>query len=134
MHLKDSNTVIYFSFLLVLFIRSILLINRSYYLYLAFFLIGLTIAVTTTTLILMISNIAHEDFQGEAMGLAVSFRAFGDGIICLIGGVLITIMLKLPILLSSIFAIIALSLIGNKKIIHHDIFDEQSKIEKTSSF
>jgi MFS family permease len=133
-YLKDGNTVIYFSFLLVLFIGSILLINRSYYLYLPFFLIGLTIAVTTTTLIVMISNMAHENFQGEAMGLALSFRALGDGIICLIGGFLITITLKLPILLSSIFAIIALSLMGNKKIIHHGIFDEQSKIEKTSSF
>lgn len=133
-YLKDSNTVIYFSFLLMIFVGSILLISRSHYLYLPFFLIGLTIAVTTTTLIVMISNIAHEDFQGEAMGLALSFRALGDGIICLIGGILITIMLKLPILLSSIFAIISLLILGNKKNIYQSIFEENTKIEKNSPF
>jgi len=133
-YLKDSNTIIYFSFILVLLVGSIVLINRSYYLYLPIFVIGITIAVTTTILIVMISNIAHGDFQGEAMGLALSFKALGDGIICLIGGFLIKIMLKLPIVLSSIFAIIALLLMGHKRIIYQSILGEQTTIKKLSSF
>lgn len=119
-YLKDSNTVIYFSLLLAIFIGSILLISQSSHLYFVFFVIGLTIAVTTTTLIVMISNISHENFQGKAMGLALSFRTLGDGIICLVGGFLIAIMYKLPILLSASFAIIALLLLSNKKIFYEN--------------
>ena len=87
-YLKDSKTVTYFSLLLAIFIGLILLTSQSGYLYFVFFVIGLTVAITTTTLIIMISNVSHEDFQGEVMGLALSFRTLGDGVICLKDGVL----------------------------------------------
>jgi MFS transporter, DHA1 family, tetracycline resistance protein len=110
-HLGDIKAITYFSLLLAIFTGLILLISQSYYLYFIFFVIGLTIATTTTILIIVISNVSHEDSQGEAMGLALCFRTLGDSIICLVGGFLIEISFKLPILLSAIFAIIVLFLL-----------------------
>ena len=126
-YLKDSKTVTYFSLLLAVSIGSILF-SQSNYLYFIFFVIGLTVAATTTTLIVMISNVSHEDFQGEAMGLALSFRTLGDAIICLVGGFLIAITYKLPILLSASFAIIALLLLRNKQIVYESTFSKLKKV------
>ena len=112
-HLRDIKTVIYFSFLLVIFIGLILFVSNSHYLYFIFFLIGLAIATATTTLVIVVSNSADKNAQGEAMGLALSCRMLGDGIVCLIGGLLIAISFKLPIILSIIFALIALWLLLN---------------------
>ena len=72
---------------------------------------GLAIATATTTMIIYISNISKKDSQGESMGLALSFRTLGDGMSCLVGGILIAVSYKLPMILSAIFAIVSIILL-----------------------
>jgi MFS family permease len=106
---NDIKTICYFSSFLALLIITMLLCTKSQYLYSIFFLMGLAIATATTTMFIYISNISRKDSQGEAMGLAVSMRTLGDGLSCLVGGLLIAISFKLPMLLSAMFAILSIT-------------------------
>ena len=124
---RDSNTMFYFSLLLILAIGSVLFIKQLNHLYISFFVIGLAIATTTTTLLVIISNVSHIDAQGQTMGLALSLRTLGDSLICFIGGLLISFSFKIPIFLSVIFGVYSLWIQG-KSIIREKMRPTKSVI------
>lgn len=72
-----------------------------------FALSGLSITTVTTTMAIHLSNTAHASIQSEAMGAQLSLRTLGEALICFIGGLMITISIISPIILSSIIAFIA---------------------------
>jgi len=59
--------------------------------------------------------------QGEAMGTQLGLRMLGDAIICLVGGVLILLTIKLPILISGFIAAMALLFFIHKTAVHSDL-------------
>jgi DHA1 family tetracycline resistance protein-like MFS transporter len=74
-----------------------------------FGLSGLSIATVNTNMTVQISNTAHQTIQGEAIGTQLSLRMLGDALICLTGGFLILSSFTLPLALSCLFALGAVS-------------------------
>lgn len=74
--------------------------------FILFGLIGLSIATVTTNLTIQLSNAADKTIQGEVMGTQLSIRMLGDTIICLVGGFVIISSFVMPIVISSLIALI----------------------------
>lgn len=75
--------------------------------FILFGICGLSIAVMNTTITIQLSNSAHSTEQGETMGAQLGLRMLGDAIICLVGGLVITLSFVAPIIVSSIIALAA---------------------------
>lgn len=75
--------------------------------FLLFGLLGLSIAVTATTVTVQISDNASDEIQGEVMGVQTSLRVLGDAIICLIGGVIFSFSPMITVLFAALFALLA---------------------------
>ncbi len=56
---------------------------------------GLFIGLAVTLITVKISNSVDDAIQGEVMGVQLSLRVLGDGIICLLGGFLLLLSSKL---------------------------------------
>lgn len=75
---------------------------------LLFTLGGLGIAVSTTNLNVQVSNSASDDFQGEVLGIQSSLRVFGNGAICILGGVLFSVSAPIILLLGAGISLLSL--------------------------
>lgn len=75
--------------------------------FILFGLIGLSISTVTTNLTIQLSNSADKTIQGEVMGTQLSLRMLGDAVICLVGGFVILSSFVMPIVISSLIALIA---------------------------
>jgi MFS family permease len=73
-----------------------------------FTLSGLAIGTAVTSLTVKISNAAPSAIQGEVLGVQLSLRVLGDGIICLLGGVLLLISSKTILILAAVVSIFSM--------------------------
>lgn len=65
---------------------------------------GLFIGLAGTLITVKISNSVGDTIQGEVMGVQLSLRVLGDGIICLIGGFLLLLSSKIILLFAALLA------------------------------
>ena len=72
-----------------------------------FIFIGIAIGICTTNFTIKVSDSAADNIQGEALGTLWGLRTLGDGLICLIGGAVITASYSMPLLLTVITSLIA---------------------------
>lgn len=86
---------------LTLILLGIILTSQSIPMLLFFALSGLTIGLGVTLITVSISDSAPNNIQGEIMGVQISLRFLGDGIICLLGGVLLLFSSKLILLIAA---------------------------------
>ena len=80
---------------LILTLTLVVLTNSPLIMVTLFGLAGLAIGVTATLLTVKISNSVSDTIQGEVMGVQVSLRVLGDGIICLFGSALLILSPKI---------------------------------------
>lgn len=92
----------------ILLITAMLFAETTYAMMLIFGLAGLAIGVEMTFITVKVSNAASESMQGEALGVQMSLRVLGDGLICLLGGVLLIVSAKLILGLSIVVALATL--------------------------
>ncbi len=107
---NSRNITVCFGLLTALLLVLMVLFVNKLWVFIAFGFMGLTMSISVTSLTVQISNVAADDIQGEVMGTQLSFRMFGDSIICLLGGVFILVTVKLPLLLGATLAILAILL------------------------
>lgn len=65
---------------------------------------GLFIGLVVTLITVKISNSVDDTIQGEVMGVQLSLRVLGDGIICLVGGFLLLLSSKIILLFAALLA------------------------------
>lgn len=70
--------------------------------------IGMSIGLAVTLLTVKISDAVSENKQGEVMGTQLSLRVLGDGIICLVGALLLMITSKIILIIAAGVALIAM--------------------------
>lgn len=80
--------------------------NTPLVIILLFAIIGLAIGLAVTLITTKISDTASHSIQGEVMGVQVSLRVLGDGVICLFGAVLLILSSKI-ILIAAAFMSLA---------------------------
>lgn len=66
---------------------------------------GLFIGLAVTLITVQISNSASDAIQGEVMGVQLSLRVLGDGIICLFGAALLLLSSKLILILAALMSL-----------------------------
>lgn len=86
-------------------LASIILFNNQMITMLLFFLSGITITIVIVNLTVLLSDSADESIQGEVMGTQLGLRMLGDGIICILGGLIMMHSASIPILASSMIAL-----------------------------
>lgn len=87
-----------------LFLSVIVLAHGPFTLLILFFLSGLSIGIGATLITVRISDSVADSIQGEVMGVQMSLRFLGDGVICLMGGVLLVISSQLVIFFAAVVA------------------------------
>ncbi len=104
----SHHKIITFAMLATALILSCMIIFQHPLPMLLFFaLMGFSITTVITTMSIHLSNMAHPDIQGEALGIQQSLRTLGDAIICLFGGLIAIISILFPIVLSCLIAFLA---------------------------
>lgn len=91
-----------------LILIGIVLIDSKFLMILLFTLSGLAIGLAVTLITVKISNSVPDTIQGEVMGVQLSLRVLGDGIICLLGGVLLLLSPKLILIVAAILSLAAM--------------------------
>ena len=104
---------------LIIILIGIILTNSPLLMITLFTLSGLVIGVAVTLLTIKISNSAPATIQGEVMGVQVSLRVLGDGLICLLGGALLLISPKVILILSALIALATLAYYLNLSTLHN---------------
>lgn len=66
---------------------------------------GLFIGLAVTLITVKISNSVDDTIQGEVMGVQLSLRVLGDGIICLLGGFLLLLSSKIILLFAALLSV-----------------------------
>lgn len=94
---------------LIVILIGIILTNSPFLMISLFSLSGLVIGVAVTLLTVNISNSAPDTIQGEVMGVQVSLRVLGDGLICLLGGALLLVSPKLILIIATLIALATLA-------------------------
>jgi MFS family permease len=84
----------------VLLMIGIIYTDSPFWMLLWFGLSGLFIGLAVTLLTVKISDTAPATIQGEVMGTQLSLRVLGDGLICLLGGVLLIVSPRLILLIA----------------------------------
>jgi len=82
-------------------------------LWVTLFLTGLAVAVCLPAAATMISISVGADEQGRAMGNNQSLQVGAEALSGVVGGVLASVMIKLPLIVLGIVAILAASILGN---------------------
>jgi len=85
-----------------LLLLGIILTNSTALMLLMFTVSGLCIGLAVTLVTVKISNSVDDTIQGEVMGVQLSLRVLGDGIICLLGGFLLLLSSKIILLFAAI--------------------------------
>ena len=104
---------------LILTLIGVVLTNSPLLMVLLFTLSGLVIGVAVTLLTVKISNSAPTTIQGEVMGVQVSLRVLGDGLICLLGGALLLISPKLILIIAALIALATIAYYINLSTLHN---------------
>lgn len=88
-----------------LLLIGIVLANSMALMLLLFTICGLFIGLAVTLITVKISNSVDDTIQGEVMGVQLSLRVLGDGLICLLGGFLLLLSSKIILLFASLLTI-----------------------------
>ena len=106
------NFSIYIPIILILSIMTIsylFLISGSIFLvYLQFIILGLAYGTVNNLQMVMLSDEARDDQQGEVLGFRISFAMLGSAIICIIGGLIMSISVNITIIICCVFAMISI--------------------------
>lgn len=89
-----------FSFLLIGIVQT----NSTALMLFLFSISGIVIGLAVTLITVKISNSVEDAIQGEVMGVQLSLRVLGDGMICLFGGFLLLLSSKIILLFASLLA------------------------------
>ena len=84
-----------------LFLTGIVFTDSRFFMLVWFALCGLVIGLAVTLLTVKISDSVSDRVQGEVMGTQLSLRVLGDGIICLLGGVLLILSSKIILVVAA---------------------------------
>ena len=84
-----------------LLLTGIILTDSNFLMLVWFGLCGLLIGLAVTLLTVKISDSVSDRVQGEVMGTQLSLRVLGDGIICLLGGVLLILSSKIILIVAA---------------------------------
>jgi MFS family permease len=85
-----------------LFLIGMILTNSTVLMLLLFSISGLFVGLAVTLITVKISNSVGDAVQGEVMGVQLSLRVLGDGIICLLGGFLLLLSSKIILLFAAL--------------------------------
>ena len=103
------NFSVYIPIIVILSIMTLsylFLISSSIFLvYLQFVILGLAYGTVNNLQMVMLSDEARDDQQGEVLGFRISFAMLGSAIICIVGGLIMSISVNITIILCSVFAI-----------------------------
>lgn len=91
-----------------LFLIGIIIVDSIFLMMLLFALCGLAIGLAVTLLTVKISDSVSDAIQGEVMGIQLSLRVLGDGIICLFGGALLILSPKLILIVATTMSLVAM--------------------------
>ena len=97
-------------------LASIVLFSSQLATMLLFFMTGITITLVVVNLTVLLSDSAKESIQGEVMGTQLGLRMLGDGIICILGGLLMMHSASIPLLASSVIALSTAFLLKKKTV------------------
>lgn len=114
--ISRKKTIIYAIGLFALLLIGIILINSTYLMLVLFGLIGVFIGLTVTLITVKISDSVSDGIQGEVMGIQLSLRVLGDGLICLLGGVLLLFSPKLILILAVVLSISSMAYYIRRKV------------------
>lgn len=89
-----------FALLLIGMVRT----NSTPLMLFLFSISGLFIGLVVTLITVKISNSVDDTIQGEVMGVQLSLRVLGDGIICLVGGFLLLLSSKIILLFAALLS------------------------------
>lgn len=78
--------------------------NSTVLMLLLFSISGIFIGLAVTLITVKISNSVDDTIQGEVMGVQLSLRVLGDGMICLLGGFLLLLSSKIILLFAAMLA------------------------------
>ncbi len=84
---------------------GMLYLHSTFLIIIGFVLIGLAIGLAVTLLTVKISDSVSDTIQGEVMGTQLSLRVLGDGLICLLGGVLLIFSPKIILIVAALTAL-----------------------------
>ncbi|AXA33808.1 MFS transporter [Francisella adeliensis] len=106
---RYSKNVSILCILVIMIIGYFLLITDYITLvYLQFVILGLAYGAVNNLMMVMLSDEARPDQQGEVLGFRMSFAMLGSAIICLVGGLIISLSVKIVILLCCIFTLVSI--------------------------
>ncbi|MBS0622446.1 MAG: MFS transporter [Verrucomicrobia bacterium] len=103
-----------------LFVIGMLVTNTPWLMMFWCFASGLVIGLAVTLLTVKISDSVSDAIQGEVMGLQISLRVLGDGLICLFGGLLLVLSSKLILMIAAGISLLAMVYyaLRDKKVYH----------------
>lgn len=107
--------------LLAIALVGLVLTPNNALLFCFFVLSGLGIAIGVTNLTIAISDSASEHIQGEVMGVQQSLRVFGDGAICIIGGLILSVSLSVVLLIAAVVSFLSLAYFMIKRTQQQDL-------------
>ena len=96
-----------FNFLLAFFMIVIVLPNTPWALFFTLIPVGVFISCIITYTPILISNAAHNSYQGQALGANQSIMVLAETLTALIGGPLIAIFPSLPLVVAAFIALLA---------------------------
>ncbi|WP_150467381.1 MFS transporter [Francisella sp. SYW-9] len=101
---------LYLMFSIMIIGYFLLISNNLYLVVLQFVLLGLAFGTANNLQLVMLSNIAPDNKQGEILGLRTSLSMLGNALVCVFGGFVIIFSINFTALISVIF--ILLTIIG----------------------
>ena len=91
-----------------LFLIGMIVTESIFSIMILFALSGLVIGLASTLITIKISDSVSDTIQGEVMGIQISLRVLGDGLICLCGGGLLIVSSKLILLIAVILSLFSM--------------------------
>ena len=97
-----------------LILMGIVVAETSWLMILLFGLSGLAIGLAVVLITVKISDSVSDAIQGEVMGVQLSLRVLGDGLICLFGGALLIFSPRLILIIAAAMSIFAMFYYRNR--------------------
>lgn len=101
---SSRKAIIYSIIGFALVMLGMALTNSTLMMMVSYIISGLTIGLGVTLITVKISNTAPDDIQGEVMGVQMSLRVLGDAVICLAGGALLLFSAELILTMAGILS------------------------------
>ena len=106
-HFHKRSIILYSMPIITLMVLSLFFMPKPLIAVMIFIIIGFAIGVATTNFTLQVSDSAAATIQGEVLGTLWGLRMLCDAMICLVGGIILTISFKMPLIISIMASSIA---------------------------